>query len=60
MFYLLLAQRFIASLLKKKIKNNIFCITSSKKRSKNTFNIKSYDEKNILNALNYFKKKYFL
>ena len=48
---------FIASLLKKKIKKNIFSITSSKKKSKNTFNIKSYDEKNILNALNYFKKK---
>lgn len=48
---------FIASLLKKKIKKNIFSITSSKKRSKNTFNIKSYDERNILKALNYFKKK---
>lgn len=48
---------FIASLLKKKIKKNIFSISSSKKRSKNTFNIKSYDERNILKALNYFKKK---
>ena len=48
---------FIAGLLKKKIKNNIFCITSSKEKSKNTFNIKSYDEKSILLALNFFKKK---
>lgn len=51
---------FIASLLKKKIKNNIFSITSSKQKSKNTFNIKFYDEKNILKALYYFKKKNIL
>jgi NADP-dependent 3-hydroxy acid dehydrogenase YdfG len=51
---------FIASLLKKKIKNNIFSITSSNQKSKNTFNIKFYDEKNILKALYYFKKKNIL
>ena len=51
---------FIANLLKKKIKKKIFNVTSSKKKSKNTFNVKSYDEKNILIALNYFKKKNIL
>ena len=48
---------FIADLLKKKLTDNIFGITSSKKKSKNTYNVKKYDETNILKALNYFKKK---
>lgn len=48
---------FVADLLKKKLKNSIFGITSSKKKSKNTYNIESYNEKNISKALNYFKKK---
>ena len=51
---------FIADLLKKKLTDNIFGITSSKKKSKNTYNVKKYDETNILKALNYFKKKIFI
>ncbi len=48
---------FIANLLKKKIKHKICGITSSKKKSKNTYNIDSYSEKSISKAINFFKKK---